>query len=89
MPKVSRSNKVSDGSVHHIVQRGVNKRTVFNNPQDYEMFESILKRYLKKFSISIHNYSLMPSHIHILAYIKERLHLSKFMQGVLLVWKDW
>jgi len=79
MPRKPRRDTVYDNSVHHVVQRGLNRFKVFREPQDYEKFKLLTYRYLKEYSILIYNYCLMPNHIHFLICVKEQAHLAKFM----------
>ena len=85
MPRKNRRDTVYNGSVHHVVQRGLNRATVFKEAKDYKQFKYLMLRYLTRCEINIHNYCLMPNHIHILLYVKEQAHLSKFMQSLSLV----
>ena len=82
MPRKDRSETVYDGSTHHITQRGINKSRIFRSDEDYLKFKEFLRRYLSRFKIKIHNYCLMPNHIHILLFAEEASHMSKFMHGV-------
>lgn len=81
---------VSDG-VYHIYNRGVNKRLIFIEPVDYEVFIYLTKKYLSKFSVSRSDqglhllvYCLMPNHFHFLIrQHSEPRQISKFMQGLI------
>jgi len=64
---------------YHIVNRGVEQRVVFKEPEDYKHFEELLCVYAKSFNITIHNYCLMSNHYHLLLEIKQE-NLSKFMR---------
>ena len=54
---------------YHIVNRGVEQRTVFKEASDYEYFEELMCFYAKSFGITLHNYCLMPNHYHLLIEI--------------------
>jgi len=86
MPRRDRRDTVYNGSIHHVVQRGINRTAIFNEAKDYKQFKHLMRRYLRRFEINIYNYCLMPNHIHILLYVKEQTHLSKFMQALLLAY---
>jgi len=64
---------------YHIVNRGVEQRVVFKEPEDYKHFEELLCVYAKSFNITIHNYCLMSNHYHLLLEVKQE-NLSKFMR---------
>lgn len=89
MPKKNRRDTVYDNSVHHVVQRGLNRARIFNEQKDYEKFKLIIYRYLKEYSISIYNYCLMPNHIHVLLHVKEQAHLSDFMHDISLAYSSY
>jgi len=74
---------VYDDSVYHIVQRGNNGLKIFKGDEDFEMFLSIIGRYLYKFQLEIYHYCLMPTHLHLLLKVFDKEKLAKFMQGLL------
>lgn len=89
MPRKNRRETVYNGSIHHVVQRGINRTAVFKQARDYKQFKYLMLRYLENCKINIYNYCLMPNHIHILLYVKERAHLSKFMQALSLAYSSY
>jgi putative transposase len=89
MPKKNRRDTVYDNSVHHVVQRGLNRARIFNEQSDYEKFKLIMYRYLKEYSVLIYNYCFIPNHIHLLLYVKERAHLSSFMHDISLAYSSY
>ncbi len=73
-------------SYYHIYNRGVEKRQIFLDKQDYIVFMNLLKRYLSKEAakdsygrdgvtfygdIELLAYCLMPNHFHMLIYMNE------------------
>lgn len=86
MPRLDRSETVCEGSYHHIIQRGVNRATIFKDATDYQYFKKMLSRYLKKYPVCIYNYCLMPNHIHMLVSADHQTSLSRFMQCVFLAY---
>ena len=74
-----RRPRIELAGYYHIVNRGVEQRTVFEDAQDYEYFEELMCFYAKSFGITIHNYCLMSNHYHILLEIQSE-NLSKFMR---------
>jgi len=64
---------------YHIINRGVEQRTIFQEPADYEYFEELMCFYAKSHDITLHNYCLMSNHYHLLIEITQE-NLSKFMR---------
>ena len=64
---------------YHIVNRGVEQRTVFKEAEDFEYFEELMCFYSRSFGITLHNYCLMSNHYHLLIEITSE-NLSKFMR---------
>ena len=69
MPRMARA--VLPGVPHHITQRGVRGSKVFLDRSDFESYRKLLRDSSKESGLSIHAYSLMTNHVHIVA-IPER-----------------
>ena len=54
------------GQVYHIYNRGVQRSTIFREPENYLFVIRRVKRYVKQFSLSVIAYCLMPNHYHLL-----------------------
>ncbi len=82
---------------YHVYNRGVEKRKIFVDEQDYLFYLSLLKRYLgseEVYSISGQKYAnyseevdllafaLMPNHFHLLFYLKETEGIQQLMHDV-------
>ncbi|WP_075983088.1 transposase [Bacillus massilinigeriensis] len=67
MPRVARSK--SKSRIYHIVMRGINKQTIFEDEEDKSRFFETLNKYMKICKYEIYGYCLMDNHIHLL--IKE------------------
>lgn len=78
-----------DGGYYHIVTRGIDRRKLFRYHNDYKYFLKTIRKYLKKFRVSIVHYCLMPNHIHLLIQAKKAEDLPKFMQAVLQVYASY
>jgi REP element-mobilizing transposase RayT/ribosomal protein S25 len=64
MPRTARIK--SDSGIYHVMLRGIDKRNIFLNPNDYEKFiESIIKA-KEKVKFSVYAYCLMTNHVHAL-----------------------
>lgn len=82
---------------YHIYNRGVNKRKIFLDAEDYRYFEWLLERTLSPTqqkdrkgraykwlseSIDLNAYCLMPNHFHLLVYQREARVVSQLMSTV-------
>lgn len=56
----------SETGIYHVVLRGINKQTIFEDEEDYEMFLVTLNQYKKKSGYKLFAYCLMSNHIHLL-----------------------
>ena len=68
MAQSSRLTSISGN--YHIILRGINKQRIFEAPQDYAKFLSVLDIQIKKHQITLFAWCLMSNHVHLL--IKER-----------------
>ncbi|WP_404356437.1 transposase [Cytobacillus firmus] len=64
MPREAR-RKGSSG-IYHIMLRGINKQTIFEDDEDRETFLEILKKYKDRDKYVLYSYCLMDNHIHLL-----------------------
>ncbi len=78
---MARRPRVDMAGYYHIINRGVEKRVIFLDRDDYEYFEELLERYTKEFTIIMHSYALMPNHYHLLIETQQN-NLSKFMRQI-------
>ena len=74
-----RKPRIEIPGYYHVVNRGVERRVVFEEPQDYEKFENLLHEQAEVYGVTIHNYCLMSNHYHLLLQIEKPV-LSKFMR---------
>jgi putative transposase len=56
----------STGEYFHVYNRGVNRGQIFFSHQDYLRFMKLMKISLIKEQLSLHAYSLMPNHYHMI-----------------------
>ena len=64
---------------YHIINRGVERRSVYLEAEDYDFFMSLLLKMKKDFDLNIHTFCLMTNHYHILLETKKE-NLSKAVQ---------
>lgn len=87
MPRKERL--ILDESYYHVFTRGNDRKQIFKKDADYQVFLSIIRKYLGKFQIAITNYCLMPNHLHLLVFIEMGGELSKFMKAILQVYANY
>jgi REP element-mobilizing transposase RayT len=76
---MARKERITEPGCYHIINRGVERRNIFLEPNDYVFFMSLLHKLIKDFNITIHTYCLMTNHYHILLETKEP-NISKAIQ---------
>lgn len=64
MPRVAR--KKSRSGIYHVILRGVNKQTIFEDDEDRLRLLDILRRYKQICNLKFYAYCLMDNHIHLL-----------------------
>lgn len=70
------------GHVHHVLQRGNNRQTIFVDAEDYQRMLSLLTEYASREKVAVHAYVLMGTHFHLLATPETDSGLSTMMQAV-------
>jgi putative transposase len=73
---------IPDGSVHHVINRGNRRATIFFKKPDYEAFLTILADGLEKFAIRVVAFCLMPNHWHLVVFADVGVELSAYMGWV-------
>jgi len=76
-----RKERYQEAGQYHIINRGVERRLIFLEPEDYEFFLDLLLKLTKEYDIIIHAYCLMTNHYHLLLEARQT-NLSKAMQFV-------
>jgi len=67
------------GAWYHVMNRGVNKQTIFFKTKHREEFIALLEHVSKVYNVEIHAYCLMTNHYHILIRTREA-NLPEVMQ---------
>jgi putative transposase len=98
MPSKNRVKQYSADSFYHVYNRGVNKRMIFIDPEDYSVFLNLLKRYLsidpvrdlkgREYkhlygTVEMLAFCLMPNHFHMLIYQKDRDAITELLRPVI------
>ena len=76
-----RRPRIEISGYYHIVNRGVERRVVFYDKDDFKYFINLLSKACEEFNIVLHNYCLMNNHYHLLIELKEE-NLSKYMRHI-------
>jgi putative transposase len=87
MPRVARIAFPS--MLYHIISRGNNRESVFEEKEDFEKYLEICRRYKDQYGFKLYHWVLMNNHIHLLIETKENGSLSKVMQGINLAYTLW
>jgi putative transposase len=74
---------IYDSAYYHIITRGIDRRKLFNEDQDYVFLLETIQKYIGKFPLNLMHYCLMPNHLHLLAQSIGGADLPEFMQGTL------
>lgn len=86
MPRHAR--ELSNSGIYHIILRGINRQTIFNDDEDYQRFINTLKKYKTVSGYTLYAYCLMNNHIHILLRVgQEKLEtILKRIAGSYVYW---
>jgi REP element-mobilizing transposase RayT len=61
-----RQERLKEPGIYHIINRGVERRDIFLDTQDYEFFLELLTVIQKKYKVIIHTFCCMTNHYHVL-----------------------
>jgi len=67
------------GSVHHVINRGNDKQTLFENTRDFEDFLALVAWAKRRIPIRIPAYTLMRNHWHFVLWPAEEQQTQSFM----------
>lgn len=67
-----RKERITEPGFYHIINRGVERRNVFLDGDDFDKFLSILQEVYEQYNINLHSYCLMTNHYHLLIETTER-----------------
>ena len=56
----------AESGVYHIILRGINRQTVFEDEEDFSKYRSLLSFYKRRCGFALYGYCLMDNHIHLL-----------------------
>lgn len=76
-----RKERYQEPGHYHIINRGVERRDIYLEPEDYKFFLDLLFKLTKEYEIIIHVFCLMTNHYHLLVETKQT-NLSKAIQFI-------
>lgn len=74
-----RKERYQEPGHYHIINRGVERRSIYLESDDYEFFLYLLQKVTKEFDITMHAFCLMTNHYHLLLETRQN-NLSKAIQ---------
>ena len=80
MPRVPR-NRLGEG-VYHVINRGINRSTIFEDEADKKAFFDLLVEYRKRFAVRVLHWVIMGNHFHLVLEVVKARELSSFMAGL-------
>jgi putative transposase len=79
---VEKRRNVDVGYIYHVLNRGVNRQTLFFTEKDFLAFEELLLETHTHIKLPILTYELMPNHWHFVVQPSSREQLSDFFQSL-------
>ncbi|WP_442596711.1 transposase [Neobacillus sp. D3-1R] len=61
-----KGRRKSQSGVYHIMLRGINRQTIFEDDEDRQKFLETLKKYKDISQFQLYSYCLMDNHVHLL-----------------------
>lgn len=65
-----KARQKSESGIYHIIIRGINRQSIFEEEEDNKRFLEILEKYKEKSEYKIYGYCLMGNHVHLLLKIE-------------------
>ena len=82
MPRKSRQSFLFNGCFAHIMARTFESQNIFENNQDFCVFEFMLLKKKQEFGFLVHHYCLMNNHYHLLVKIPNLVEFSLAFKGL-------
>lgn len=70
------------GELHHLMQRGHNRQSVFVDDADRASYLALLRDAAIEYGVAVHAYALLDAEVHLLATPREALSVSRLMQSM-------
>ena len=79
-----RTRRVSpDGAIHHVINRGNDRRRIFHKPADYDAFLNALGQAGAHVPMRVLAACVMPNHFHLVLWPLRGIDLSAYMQWLM------
>jgi putative transposase len=78
MPR--RLRQADGGIVYYVLNRGVGRMTLFDQPGDYDAFESVVEEAVDRTGTRLLAYCVTPNHWHLLVWPRKDGELSETMR---------
>ena len=86
MPRIPRGDV--PGSWHHVMNRAIARRTLFERREDFRFFLAQVARSVRRGELEVHAYCLVGTHYHLLVR-SPKGRLAEAMQRVQLAYSRW
>ncbi|KFD41943.1 transposase [Peptococcaceae bacterium SCADC1_2_3] len=89
MPRKAR--KKSESEIYHIIMRGINRQSIFEDEEDYVKFIQVIQKYKMQSGYKIYAYCLMGNHVHLLLKtgIEPLEQVMRRICGSYVYWYNW
>jgi putative transposase len=82
MPRRARSKVLDDGCYAHVYSRALEKRHIFREGEDFQLFKRLLSETKLKYNYHIHHYCLMNTHFHLAVSIRQVAAFSAALREI-------
>jgi putative transposase len=79
---MSKRRIIPDNSIHHVVNRGNDRKVIFPKLVDYASFLVLLREAREEFDVELYSYCLMPNHFHLVVRVANLKAISEYMHFV-------
>ncbi|MBU3759839.1 MAG: hypothetical protein FGM27_07935 [Candidatus Omnitrophica bacterium] len=89
MPRRARNRILQDGCLTHVFSRSLEKRFIFQEHEDFELFKSLILKAKTGRGFSLHHYCLMQTHFHLVASVLNLGEFSSALREIKQGYFDW
>ena len=83
------ARRMSQSGVYHILFRGVNQQSIFEEKADYDKLKETILKVKEEMGIEIYAYCFMSNHVHIVLKEKRDRDISLIMKRILTKYARW
>ena len=87
MPRAAR--RMSGSEIYHVMLRGINRQTIFEDDEDYQSFMSVLDTCRERSDTRILAYCLMSNHVHIVVHSSDLSNYVRKAASKYAYWYNW